>query len=188
MISEKEIMKLVKEFANSPEGKKKIKEKYGIEYNEKIDPKSLKSFGEKMKQILVEDDTMKEIHIGNNDIIVGEPVETKNGWRISISFIEESLKRESLYDDYLDGYWGDDPGRKTADGDYRRLQDIVLLYTRGYNARNYVYDRDYGVFGGHSKLSRPPNSFLKNCVATFNESTPDYIMAMINEDYINREV
>ena len=63
-----------------------------------------------------------------------------------ISKIEENLKRESLYDDYFDGYWGDDPSRKTADDDYRRLQDIVLLYTRGYSAKNYVYDRDYKVF------------------------------------------
>lgn len=188
MISEKEIMQIVKKFAQSPDGKRAIKEKYGLDYDESFDSGTLKQYGEKMRATLAENDTMKYINVGAGDIVVGEPIKTDRGWQINISFIEDNLKRESLYDDYLYGYWGDDESRKTSDGDYRRLQDIVLLFTRGYTAKNYVYNRDYGVEGGHSKLSRPPNTFLQDCVNAFNNNTPEFVTAILSEDYINREV
>ena len=177
MINEQEIMKLVKEYAKSPEGKKKIKETYGIEYSERIDEKSLKAYGEKMKAILFKHTAAVIDSISPDDIIVGDVKETAEGYTLEISFREERLRRESLY---VDEYYGDD-----------ELQNIVLLFAKGYHARDYVYGFWSKPGEGvtwyqpriRSRKDREPNPFLKNAVAEFNQSSKGIAVATLEGEY-----
>lgn len=51
-ISESYIMKLVREYGKSHKGKQAIREKYGIEYDEKLIRVQVKVYGNRMKKIL----------------------------------------------------------------------------------------------------------------------------------------
>ena len=177
MITEKKIMEIIKEYAKSPQGKAQIKQKYGVEYAEKVDKDELKQYGEKMKAILFKHITPLIDSISMNDIIVGDVKETKEGYQLQISFRENSLRRESLY---LDGYYGDE-----------ELQNIVLLFARGYHARDYVYGY-WSKLGQslswtqdriRSKKDREPNPFLKEAVAEFNSSAKGLAIAKLEEKY-----
>lgn len=177
MIAQSEIMKIVKEYAKSPQGKAKIKNTYGVEYIEKVDAKKLKRYGEEMKTILFRHMSPLIDSITMDDIIVStvEPVE--GGYRLKISFNPDSLRRDSLY---LDGYYGDDA-----------LEDIVLLFSRGYHARDYVYG--HWVKPGQSIAAfqrtiksckdRDPNPFLSKAVEEFNDKTEDWITAKLEGEY-----
>lgn len=174
-------MKLVKEYANSPEGKKKIKDEYGLIYEEKIDKKKLREYGEQMKEILFKHISPVIDSISIDDIIVGDLEDTKEGWKMQISFNEDNLRRESLY---LDEYYGDN-----------ELQNIVLLFAKGYHARDYVYG--FWTKPGQSvsiaqdrirsRKDRDPNPFLNNAVAEFNQKTDGYATAILDEKYKNED-
>lgn len=155
MISEKYIMQLVKQYANSPEGKAAIKKATGLEYSEKEPSKTkLKAYGEKMKNILYKyvNPLIKSISL--NDIVVGTPYKDSSGrWRLEISFREGSLHRESLYPDgYPDG-----------------LDNIILLFEGGYSVDNYVYGV-WNVVGERvrSRKERDGNDFLVQAINEFN--------------------
>lgn len=127
-ISENYIMKLVREYAKSPEGKQAIREKYGIEYDEKFTRSQVKAYGNKMKKILYNHIHSEIKSISMDDIIVEEPLLREDGrFEIKLSFREESLHRESLYPD--------------------GLKNIVLLFAKGYRGNSnyfcYVYGGDF---------------------------------------------
>ncbi len=178
MISEKYIMKLVKEYAKSPEGQAEIQKKYGVQYREKIPQSELMAYGEKMKQILFAHINPIIKSITMDDIIVEPPVVNKGG-RLSmkISFREGSLHRESLYEDgYPEG-----------------LSNIVLLFARGYHASDYAYGL-WGLpnqtwYGGsgfvsvRSRKDREPNHFLHDAVNEFNGSSGGFAVAKLEEKY-----
>ena len=177
MLSEKDIMELVREYANSPEGKQQIKETCGVEYEEKVDEAKLRKYGEKMKEILFRHINPVIDSISPNDIVVGNLKKTDDGYRMEISFRENSLYRESLY---VDGYYGNE-----------QLQNIVLLFAKGYHARDYVYgywvkpgkNIDVGQMSIRSRKDREPNSFLEEAVKEFNQTANGYAEAILDEKY-----
>ena len=89
--------------------------------------------------------------------MVQKPYMDKDGlWRLEVSFKEGSLERDSLYMD------GDDPV----------LHNIVLLFAKGYNARNHVYGWWITKWGNHgdvrSRRERDGSDFLIQAVNEFN--------------------
>lgn len=174
---EEYILKRLERYANSAEGKAQIKKQYGIDLKKKHiyvgDPQKAKvnesafiKFGEQMKQILYAYTSPLIKSITLDDIIVGSPMRDKDGqWSIEISFREGSLHRDSLYDGNRGEY---------ADG----LKNIVLLFAKGYHAKNYVYGM-WDITGGRSnfwldwkdvrsKKDRSGDDFLIRAVNEFN--------------------
>jgi len=166
-------MKLVREYAKSPEGKQAIKEKYGVDYDEKFTKARMRSCGNKMKKILY-----KHIHaeiksVSLDDIIVNEPSQGEDGlFEIKLSFREGSLHRDSLYPDaYPEG-----------------LSNIVLLFTKGYNASRSVHgDWTYNgktvasdIWG---KRRRVKSTFLDDAVAEFNSTANGVATASLDGIY-----
>lgn len=173
MITEEYLMKRLREWARSPEGKKEIKKQTGIDYVDRSPSQQFKVYGEQMRQILFAhiNPIIKSITL--NDIIVGTPYKGEDGkYRVDISFREDALHRESL-----------NPGR-FPDG----VHNIVLLFTKGYHAGNYVYGewKNSSRPGDtiRSKISRPANDFLSRAVAEFNSKNGKRsIVAMLDEKY-----
>lgn len=163
MISESYINKLIEQYAKSPAGKAEIKKKTGLTYVDKDPSAMLTAYGEQMKGVLYKHVNALIKSITPEDIIVQKPYQDSNGiWRLEISFREGSLRRESLdTDDYPEG-----------------LTNIVLLFAKGYHARDYVYGlwNTTGRVGTHwiywkdvrSRKDRDGNDFLIQAVNEFN--------------------
>ncbi len=173
-LTEQDIMKIVREYANSPEGKKQIKETYGVDYEDKDDIAEAKKAGNQMKQILFKhiSQVIKSFKI--EDIIVEQPKVVDGELQINISFSEEALGRSSLFP------------AKYPDG----VEDIVLHLSRGYHARDYVYSYDVSKSGNgkyariRSRKDRDPNPFLKDAVDEFNSNfLKDKIKAELLGEY-----
>lgn len=157
MISESYINKLIKEYAKSPVGKAEIKRQTGLTYVDKDPSLMLKDYGEKMKNILFAHVNALIKSIVLDDIIVQNPYQDENGvWKLEISFREGSLQRDSLdLNNYPEG-----------------LHNIVLLFAKGYHARDYVYGWWIDRYGNHgdvrSKKDRDGNDFLVEAIDEFN--------------------
>ncbi len=157
MITEAYINKLIEEYAKSPAGKAEIKRKTGITYTDKDPSAMLTAYGEQMKNILYKHVSALIKSVTPEDIIVEKPYLDRDGlWRLEVSFREGSLRRDSLdLDDYPEG-----------------LDNIVLLFAKGYNARNYVYGWWMTSYGNHgdvrSRKSREGSDFLIQAVNEFN--------------------
>lgn len=157
MISEEYIMKLVKDYAKSPAGKAAIKKQTGITYTEKDPSAVLMTYGEQMKNILYKNVNALIKSITLDDIVVQKPYQDKDGlWKLEVSFKEDSLHRESLdLENYSEG-----------------LNNIVLLFAKGYHARNHVYGFWVDKYGNHgnvrSRKDREGSDFLIQAVNEFN--------------------
>lgn len=173
MISEKHIMKKLKEYAKTDAGRAAIKKKYGIDYSERINLEPYRAYGRQMKSILLEYIGGIIHSITEKDILVGEPnIDKKGNISLTISFHEGSLQRPSLY---KKGY---------PDG----VENIVLLFTHGYHAKNYVYGKwSYKRFSTHkpirSRKDRKPNDFLQRAVEEFNRFAKGHAIAVLNNIY-----
>lgn len=166
MISTSYIDQLIRDYAKSPAGKAEIKKQTGLIYVEKPSEKLFSWYGEKMKSILYKYVSSLIKSVTPDDIIVGKPRQDSDGrWMIDVSFKEDSLKRESLYDyEYPEG-----------------VTNIVLLFAKGYHARDYVYGlwNTTGNKNAHwiykkdtrSRKDREGNDFLIQAVNEFNGMT-----------------
>ena len=159
MITEGYIMQLVREYANSPAGKAAIKKKTGLTYTGDEPSFMLGKYGEQMKQILFSRVSALIKSITMDDIVVGQPYQDLNGvWCLDISFRDGATQRDSLD---LENY----PGG---------LKNIVLLFAKGYRARNYVHGWWITQYGNHgnvrSRKERAGNDFLIRAVDEFNNS------------------
>lgn len=163
MITEKYINKLIEQYAKSPAGKAEIKKKTGLEYVDKDPTAMLTTYGEQMKSILYKHVNALIKSITPDDIVVQKPYMDSDGlWRLEVSFREGSLHRDSLDDnDYPEG-----------------LSNIVLLFAKGYHARDYVYGL-WNTTGSHtshwvywkdvrSRKDRDGSDFLIQAVNEFN--------------------
>lgn len=165
MITEGYIMQLVREYANSPAGRAAIKKKTGLIYTGEEPSAMLGKYGDQMKAILFNHVNAVIKSVTMDDIVVGQPYQDTSGiWHLDISFREGSLHRDSLdLENYPDG-----------------LKNIVLLFAKGYRARNYVYGfwdlPNQTWWGGNdfvhirSRIARPGNDFLIRAVDEFNNS------------------
>lgn len=152
MISKQKIMELVKEYAKSEEGKAAIKETYGIAYDEKFNKQKARAYVKQMRDILYSHVSTLIKSLAKEDILVGKvECDEKGRWTAKISFAEGALRRESLAPNlYPDG-----------------LQDIVLLFERGYHASHSLHGEWHGDIVA-SRVSREPNGFLQDAVDEFN--------------------
>lgn len=173
MITEEYIMRLIEQYAQSPSGRAMLKKKYGIEISSdkikhgtkttSVKPSDMTKYGEEMKRILFSyvNPLIKSITL--DDIVVGAPVKGTNGeWSMQISFRDGSLHRDSLDEnDYPEG-----------------VSNIVLLFAKGYHARDYVYGlwNTTGYKSAHwiywkdvrSRKDRSGDDFLIKAVNEFN--------------------
>lgn len=171
MISSDYIMNSLKRWASTKRGKAVIKEKYGIDYDDKRNT-ALKKYANKMKEILYNHVHSVIKSIEPDDIVVGNFVVNKDGrLTVKISFREGSLHRESLRPDlYPEG-----------------LENIVLLFAHGYETKNPIYgvwknSRSYpAVIEG--KRSRAANNFLYDAVAEFNAYGGKIAQAVLESEY-----
>jgi len=170
MISEKSIMEKVREYAASPSGRKAIKEKHGIDYvpiDGKVAAARMSAVALKARQILFR--YISEV-IGNisiDDIIIGEPVIKKDGTvQIMLSFREDSLFRQSLQ-----------PNRYP-----RGVDDIVLHFSRGWNAKGAVYGSWHGS-DTWSRRAKAPDRFLKDAVEEINLQVNGIATAELKGEY-----
>lgn len=183
MITEEMIMDLLREYANTKKGKEKIKKTYGIDYEDggTLDGATKKEMVEeakKMKEILLKHIHGKDVlpYFKPEAIIIDEnPKKNKDGqWEIKLYFDEKMLHRDSLnLEEYSEG-----------------LNDIILLFSKGYHARNRVYGYTKDTIRGtkewvkaYSRTDREPNPFLKNAVAEFNASGKMVKEASLIGDY-----
>lgn len=153
MLSQKYIEHLLLKYAASPEGKAKIKRATGYDYNPKMTKEKMTAYGEQMKKILLEKIRPVIKTIEDSDIIVSEPIEKDGKMQIQISFVKERLHRKSL--------------NPHSDG----LDNIVLLFTKGYEARKAVrgeWKTSHGTITVTGVQSREPNNFLQQAVNEFN--------------------
>lgn len=158
MLTEKYIQTLIDEYAKTPYGRSEIKKAYGVDYTgDKVCPVDLTSMANEMKEILFKyiSETIKSITFSLNDIKVGKTKKSSKSWEweISITIDKEALHRDSLYPKgYPDG-----------------LEDLVLLYSTGYDARDYVhgYNHKKGRYMW-SLPHRPSNDYLEKAVEEFN--------------------
>ena len=167
------ILGLLKQYAKSPEGKAKIKEMYGIDYKERIGDKDFLYYGNLMKKILYEkaSGVIKSMNV--DDIIVGAPTQGADGmWTLTIEFDKEKIHRDSLLPHPT----------KTSAGYPDGFDDIVLLFSKGYHARDYVYGDWHGK-RIRSRLSRKPNNFLEEAVKDFNVETKGAAYAELTGKY-----
>ncbi len=172
-ITEAYIMKLVREYAKSSQGKKEIREKYGVEYDEKFTRAQVKSYANRMKKILFAHIQTQIRSITMDDIIIEEPMLRGDGrFEIKLSFKEGSLHRESLYPEgYPDG-----------------LKNIVLLFAKGYRTSHPVHG-DW-TFDGKiiandvwGKRTRAPSNFLYDAVNEFNGMASGIAVAHLEDEY-----
>lgn len=173
MITENYIMKIVKDYANSPAGKAAIKKKTGLTYTSEDPSAILVAYGETMKQVLFKRINALIKSVTMDDIIVGKPYQNEYGiWSIDISFRDGSMRRDSLdLENYQEG-----------------LKNIVLLFAKGYHARNYVYGWWMTSYGNHgsvrSRKDRTGDDFLIKAVDEFNKNYgKDMAMAALVGDY-----
>lgn len=169
MISEKYIMKRLREFAASDAGKALIKEKTGKTYIPEFGESMIKKYGDDMKKILY-----AHIHpiintVKMEDIVVGEPIKDSEGnVSIKLSFEEGSLHRQSL------------------DPDYSGIDNIVLLFAHGYQARNKVRGEwaNSHVEGEIWSLQqRAGNDFMESAVDEFNGKAKGVCVAVLEDEY-----
>lgn len=174
MISESLIMRLVRQYANSPQGKREIFRKYGLIYQEDVSTAELSSYGEKMKQILFNHINPLIRSITMDDIIVGAPKKNEKGyWTLRVSFNEGNLQRDSLYPE----------GSSDKFGSYENgIGNIILLFAHGYHAGNYVYGT-WRNARWKSRKDRDPNNFLYDAVDEFNGSAHGFAVATLEEKY-----
>ena len=159
MLTEKYVQSLIDQYAKSPAGRAAIKKAYGVDYTgDKTCPVDLTSMANEMREILFKyiNATIKSSTFSINDIKIGKTKKSSRAWEweITISIDKEAVRRESLYPQgYTEG-----------------LNDLILLYSTGYNARDYVhgYNKKKGRYMW-SIPHRPQNDFLEKAVEEFNQ-------------------
>ena len=178
MISEKYILKKISSHLNNSKNKKQIKGQF-LEINQD----RMKNLAQEMAAQLWRGVSARIHSMEPEDIIVGDIEETNDGFKIAISFDKEALHRNSMAHD------GFNTLEKYEDG----IDNIVLLFTRGYKARSRVY----GIWDTYkkgkwlhwhegidtSRQERDPDPFLQEIVDDFNSKHKKEVHAVLNTNY-----
>ena len=175
---EQYVTKLVKDWAATSDGKRAIKQKFDVKYDPDFSNADVVAYAEKMREILLRWIQTKVPSFTKEDIVIETPEQTKRGICVKLSFVKNKLKRESLFVDEYDG-----------------VDDIVLLMTKGYHARDYVYGQWYrpnmtwygaGDFiNVRSRKDRDPDNFMSEAVQEFNAQAKGDVVAILNREYKN---
>lgn len=175
MISEKYIEGLLNSYIKSSEGQKVVKQyrkdvfdgKIHAEDSGILSKEEMIAMGKKMVDILYSEISGAIPSFSKDAIILSEPKPSADGeYKISINIQPDALHRDSLWQDgYPNG-----------------VDDIVLLFTTGYQARGYVYGEWHGV-PYRSKISRESNNFLMRAVDSFNSAATGKSKAELGDKY-----
>lgn len=174
MVSEEYIRRKVLKWAVSPAGKAKIKKVTGRDFVPKLEESEMIDYGREMKRILFEHIQDKIKSFEQDDIIIGKPIKQKDNYCLTISFREESLHRDSLIYPRSSG-----------------VENIVLLFTKGYHARRTVRgpwkkfrsNASDSTVVVRSKKDREPDNFLQMAVKEFNEENEGIATAKLTDKY-----
>ena len=171
MITTREIMKIIEDYAKTPEGKAAIKQATGKDYDETFTIAKARRYGEKLKSILYKHTVELIKSFTLSDIIVGDVIVNSDGlYSMKIYFNEETIKRQSLRPDlYPDG-----------------LQNIVLLFAHGYHTSRPIYGvwhKQSGDVRIRGKRDRDPNNFLYDAIDEFNASAKGVAFAQLEDKY-----
>jgi|GEM_PF-1706477 len=168
VISKNEIMKKVKKFAKTSQGRKKIKDKTGISYDPNgLSFKDLKKLGAMARKILHSHIQPVVASVTLDDILISESSKKRDGTiEIKLSFREGALFRESLQ-----------PSR------YSGVENIVIHFAKGWTARDYVWGSWSGKTNIRSRIAEVPNSFLNDAISSFNAQAKGVAVARLIDDF-----
>ncbi len=171
MLKESYLLELVKQYAATPEGRKQIKEKFGIDYDPKKDKRlsraDMLGVAEKMRVCLWQHIKRHIKSVALSDIIVEEPLSDENGGTtISLSFRPGAMFRPSLQPE------------KYPEG----VENIVLHFTHGWSAKGYISGEWHGdqVW---SRRTRSGTPFMQEAVSEFNSKMKGIAVAELSGDY-----
>jgi len=171
MLEESWLLEQIKKYAASPEGRKQIKEKTGIDYDPKSDKSisqsNMQKYAEKMRTILWRRINKEVKSVSKDDILIEPPTTNDKGEVIiTLSFRPGSMFRPSLQpDEYPEG-----------------VQNILLHFTHGWSARR----RIRGEWRGEKVWSRKfhcGSSFMQQAVDEFNSSVKGVATAELSDEY-----
>lgn len=160
------IESVINEYSRTESGKKKGLPKNPFKSSTTA-PKDMNNYAIEMKEILYE-----HIHdvidsVIEADIEVGSPYKDSAGaWCIDIEFKPGVMRRESLIPKaYPEG-----------------VENIVLHFSHGWDADNYVYGSWHGD-RVRSRKHKNPDPFLKEAVDEFNAKYGDVARAELTAEY-----
>lgn len=171
MLDESYLLEKVKEYAASPEGRKRIKEQTGIDYDPSKDKSNwlndMLVYAEQMRMILWRHINKSVKSVTKDDIIIETPVKDEKGViSISLSFRPGSMFRPSLDpEEYPEG-----------------IQNIVLHFTHGWSARRPIRGEWHGT-EVWSRVTRRGSSFMQDAVNEFNAKGNGIATAELSADY-----
>ena len=179
MITEQEIMAMLREFVLSPEGSallKKHHKQLGVDkkYGEFVD-KILGDIREKFIKAI-----QSKIQSFRVDAVTTYRHRAKDGQiRAELRIDSDALRRQSLYNNTKDGE------RRQAGG----IDDILALFTHGYQTTHRVpygyWDRSDGSSVLVRALShRDPDAFLQKCVDRLNAQYSGVCQITLNTKYL----
>lgn len=176
MVSQDYIMDKLKEFVETDQGKKLLRDKglySGVTKDE------AKEAVIALKQMII-DSTIglcksSKLLLDEYDIKINPTRKQKDGrYKITLTIDKESLQRESLL---TKSPWNG--GKPIGTGVY----DIIGLFTQGYKANKYVYgwwDSESSYVRSHSLVNGSPglkaNAFIDKAIAGFKAKYPKYKM------------
>ena len=170
MISEKVIMEKLREFAASSAGKKAIKEKHGVDFvplHSRVAAARMSAIAFKARQILHRHISAVIDSIKLEDILIGEPFIDKTGMaNITLSFKEVVLFRPSLQ-----------PSKYS-----RGIDDIVLHFTHGWNAKGAVFGSWHGA-NTWSRRAKLSDNFLQKALDEINLQIKNIAVAELKDSY-----
>ena len=170
MLDEKHLLNLAKKFAGTPQGKKLIKKKTGIDYDPKNDKSKhieTQKYADMMRQILHKHISQHIKSVSLDDIITEPATPDEQGnLQIFLSFRLGSMFRPSL----------------TPDAYPEGVPNIVLHFTRGWRAKKPTRGEWHGQ-QVWSRQVRPGSSFMKNAIDEFNTKSKGIAVAELLADY-----
>jgi hypothetical protein len=186
LFTEKDALKIIKQYMSSPEGKKHLEEEYNSQFKRtKISATPAGYFLDMSEMVRIASRLKEMIMIALNDSVVTFPEDLElferyirvigpepradGTYVVRIVFDDKALERPSLV---------------TTDGKPlgKGVNDIIGLFTVGYST-NYVYgewttytglDTDRGDGRIRSRAHRPPNSFMSDAISAFEREFAEY--------------
>lgn len=187
MFTEKDALKIIKQYMNTPEGKKHLEEEFKSQFKRSkitstpsgyfLDMAEMVQIASRLKELIMfalNDSVVtfsEDLELFTRYIrVIGPEPRADGTYVVRIVFDDRALERPSLVG------WD---GLPVGDGVY----DIIGLLTQGYSASDYVYgdwttytgtDTDRGNGRIRSKISRPPNSFMSDAISAFEREYAQY--------------
>ena len=170
MLDETFLSEAIEKFASSPDGKKQIKKKYGVDYDKNskgMSQADLMAYAEKAKRILYSHIVSQVPGIMFHNIKINQPVVNKDGTTTVVLSLRD-VQRESLQ-----------PKRH-----WRGIEDIVLHFARGWSARYRIWGTWHGQEVG-SRQRRESHPFILRALKEIKNELGEVAEVTLLGDYAN---